>query len=96
MLKIVLSSLAEQGLIDIWAYTAEQWSFEQADNYSEQLLAGFESLIKHPQLGVARDDLCSGYRALTVSQHIAFYKVVADDIQIIRVLHKSVDRPRHL
>ena len=96
MLKIVLSALAEQDLVDIWIYTAEQWSFDQADSYSEELVVSLNRLIKHPQLGLARDDLRSGYRALTVNQHIAFYKVETDNIQIIRVLHKSVDTPQHL
>jgi toxin ParE1/3/4 len=96
VLRIVQSALAEQDLVDIWVFTAEQWSFEQADSYLEVLVAGFERLTEHPQLGIARDDLRTGYRALTINQHIAFYTVVSDDIQIIRVLHKSVDTPRHL
>lgn len=96
MLKIVQSKLAEQDLVDIWVYTSEQWSFEQADSYLEMLVTGFEKLIEHPKLGIARDDLRSGYRALTVSQHIAFYRLNSDDIEIIRVLHKSVDTPQYL
>ncbi len=96
MLRVVQSALAEQDLVDIWVYTAEQWSFEQADNYLEVLVSGLERLIEHPQLGIARDDLRSGYRALTINQHIAFYRVNSEDVEIIRVLHKSVDMTRHL
>ncbi len=96
MHSIVQSSQAEQDLIDIWVYTAEEWSLAQADSYLEELVSGIDRLREHPMIGASRDDLRKDYRALTVSQHLVFYKVSEDEVQIIRVLHKSVDSPRHL
>lgn len=96
MHSIVQSSQAEQDLIDIWVYTAEEWSLAQADSYLEELVSGMDRLREHPMIGTSRDDLRKDYRALTVSQHLVFYKVSEDEVQIIRVLHKSVDSPRHL
>ena len=96
MHSVVQSSQAEQDLIDIWVYTAEEWSIAQADTYLEDLVVGIDRLQEHPMIGTSRDDLRKGYRALTVSQHLVFYKVSEDEVEIIRVLHKSVDSPRHL
>ena len=96
MPKVVQTAQTEQDLVDIWVYTAEEWSFEQADNYLDELANGLNRLVEHPQLGHARDDLRTGYRALPIGQHVAFYKMIEEEIQIVRVLHKSVDAPRHV
>jgi len=92
--SIVQSSKAEQDLTEIWIYTAEEWSLAQADLYIDELVAGIEKLGTHPELGYSRDDIRSGYRSLNVSQHIVFYKIMDEEIQIMRVLHKSVDIER--
>lgn len=96
MLKIVQTVLAEQDLTDIWVYTSEEWSLAQADTYLDEIASVILTLTEHPRLGHARDDLKKGYRALPTNQHIVFYKVLEDEIQIIRVLHKSVDVPQHV
>ena len=79
MHSVVQSSQAEQDLIDIWVYTAEEWSIAQADTYLEDLVASIERLQEHPMIGTSRDDLRMGYRVLTVSQHLVFYKVSEDE-----------------
>jgi len=94
--SVVQSSRAEQDLTDIWVYTAEEWSLAQADTYLEELVSGIDQLREHPMMGSSRDDLRKNYRALTVNQHIVFYMVSDNEVQVIRVLHKSVDTPRHL
>ena len=47
VLRIVQSALAEQNSVNISVYTDEQWNIEQADNYLNELVAGFERLIEH-------------------------------------------------
>ena len=89
MHRVVQSSQAEQDLVDIWVYTAEEWSLAQADVYLEELVSGIDRLREHPMMGASRDDLRKDYRALTVSQHLVFYKVSEDEVKIIRVLHKT-------
>ena len=96
MHSIVQSSLAEQDLIEIWVYTAEEWGLAQADTYLEELATGIDQLREYPMMGTARDELRKNYRALTVNQHTVFYVVSDDVVEVIRVLHKSVDTPRHL
>ena len=64
--------------------------------YLDELVAGIEELSTHPELGYSREDIRTGYRSLNVSQHIVFYRITNEEVQIIRVLHKSVDVQRHL
>ena len=64
--------------------------------YVDEFVAGIERLSSHPELSYARVDIRTGYRSLNVSQHIVFYKITNEEVQIIRVLHKSVDVQRHL
>ena len=96
MLKLVNTELAESDLLEIWLYTAEEWNLGQADTYIAQIGRSVNKLIDHPELGKDRSDLRKGYRSLLVNHHIVFYRVVTDEIQIIRVLHESVDLERHL
>lgn len=96
MRNIVYSFLAENDLLEIWVYTADEWSFSQADIYLDQLNTGVTHLISNPKLGREREDLRKGYRSLLVNHHLVFYKIVGEEIQVIRILHESVDVPQHL
>lgn len=96
MRDIVYSFLAQNDLLEIWLYTAEEWPLSQADTYLDQLNAKVKHLIADPELVQNREDIRKGYRSLIVSHHLVFYKIVGDEIQVIRVLHEGVDIPQHL
>ena len=96
MLRIVNSELAETDLLEIWLYTAEEWSLPQADIYLAQLGRTLKNLIDHPEMGKDRAELRKGYRSLLVNHHLVFYRLLDDEIQIMRVLHESVDLTKHL
>lgn len=91
MLRIVNSELAEIDLLKIWLYTAEEWSLSQADVYLSQLGSTLNNLLDHPEIGKDRTELRKGYRSLLVNHHLVFYRLLEDEIQIMRVLHESVD-----
>ncbi len=40
------------------------------------------SLLDHPELGTARDDLFPGCQNLLVQQHLVFYSITDDEILI--------------
>lgn len=96
MLRIVNSALAENDLLEIWLYTAEEWNLSQADNYVTQLVSALKNLLDHPELGKDRSDIKTGYRSLLINHHLAFYKLKGDEIQVMRVLHESVDIEKHI
>ena len=49
--------------------------------------AGWQQLSLYPYSGVAREDIAPGLRCLVAGQYLTLYRIAADGILIIRVLH---------
>jgi len=46
-------------------------------------------------MGSAADDIRPGYRRFPHESHVIFYMVDAEDILIVRILHKRMDALRN-
>ena len=68
----------------------------QADAYIEQLSDTMQALAEEALPGQAADDLRRGYRRWTTGSHVIFFVVVADGIEVVRVLHGAMDFLSHL
>lgn len=51
MAEFKLTNKAVEDLNDIWEYTIEKWSEEQADKYYNLLLNSFQEIADNPGLG---------------------------------------------
>lgn len=87
---------ARQDLEAIWRYTSEHWGEPQADLYVKQLDAGIQSLREFPDIGEPCDHVRAGYRKLHVNRHLIFYRRSDRYVEIVRVLHQSMDVRRRL
>ncbi|CAB3972636.1 MULTISPECIES: type II toxin-antitoxin system RelE/ParE family toxin [Burkholderia] len=90
-----LTPLAETDLEDIWTYTYEHWSLEQAELYVGELTEAFERLASGERVGRptrARGD----YLRYLVGSHVVFYREATETLDVIRVLHQRMDVDRHL
>ncbi|TMV08132.1 type II toxin-antitoxin system RelE/ParE family toxin [Arenibacterium halophilum] len=96
MREIHHSEAAKSDLVDIWIETYRQWGEAQADRYLDDIEHALKGLIANPQLGSDCSDLLQGARKLITGRHLVFYEVDTDRIFVIRVLHQSMDVPRHL
>jgi toxin ParE1/3/4 len=96
MRDIHLSQAARSDLVDIWAETYRQWGAAQADRYLDDIDRALQGLIANPQMGSDCSDLLQGARKLITGRHLVFYEVDPDRIFVIRILHQSMDVPRHL
>ena len=94
--KFFLRPLALNDLEGIWEYTFATWGEEQAERYLHELNWAFEELARHPKLGRSCDVIREGYRKHLVGSHVVFYRVDDQDIEIVRVLHSSMDFQSHL
>src|SRR5437879_754856 len=95
-LKLVISvaALADQGAI--WEYNAQKYGPKHADDYltflDEQLL----TLLSYPRRGVVVSAR-PGYRRLLMAKrsgghgHLAFYRITAEAIEVVRILHTAQD-----
>lgn len=90
-----LSPLAEADLEDIWLYTADNWSIEQAERYHATFVAAFEGLASGRKKGRAVD-IREGYFKYVVGSHFVFYRPSPLGIDVIRILHQRMDVSRHL
>ncbi len=100
-----LSPEAEQDFVDIVRWTAEQFGPGQARSYRDILLAAIDELSRGPEpvLSRPREEILPGVRTLHVSRagrrsrHFLMYRTSADGmIDLLRILHDSMDLPRHL
>ena len=96
MARIYKTQVAETDLENIWLYTFEQWSEEQADKYYDELVEGINKLLDNPELGKSRDNIRSGYRSMQINHHVVYYRIEKADIRIIRLLHERMLPAKHL
>lgn len=93
--KYVLSPMAEADLEAIWVYTAREWSAEQAESYTNDIIDSFEDITSGKKAG--RPALVrEGYLKTLIGRHAIYYQVRGEVIAIIRILHQSMDVDQHL
>jgi toxin ParE1/3/4 len=96
VLRIVVSPRAEADIVDIAAYTFENWGERQMVRYVEGLHERFMRLAAEPHAGRRREELGRGYRSIVHGSHIVFYRLTVRDLVIVRVLHGRMSPERHL
>ena len=86
-----LTPAARDDLIEIWNYTAEQWSPEQAERYLLSIETCLNTLADNPEMGRERPEINADYLSFPVEQHVIFYLRAPDHIQVIGILHGRID-----
>ena len=92
-----ISNEANNDLENIWIYTLENWSIEQADRYLNLIIDEIEFLCVKPDSGFDFK-IRKGYFRVKVKSHFIFYKINSkqNQLEIIRVLHEIMDIESHL
>lgn len=92
MIKYRFTNEAVRDLEEIWSYTKQKWSLEQADRYYNLIIDEIEFVSSNPLLGRSIDHIKEGYRSTKVKSHLVFYKQHEDNtILIVRILHQNMD-----
>lgn len=76
---------AEEDLVDIWCYIAQDNS-DAADSWIEQLGDTAWRLAENPGMGRLRPELLPNIRSFPVGDYILFYQEVENGIELVRVL----------
>ena len=96
MTGFVLSPAARADIGQIWDYSAERWGADQAERYVLGIRDACRDLAAGRMRGRAADDVRAGYRKAAVGSHVLFYRVREDGVlDIVRILHRRMDVPRH-
>ena len=87
----LISNKAVSDLEEIWLYTLENWSIEQADRYYNLIFDEIHFICKNLNSGKSKEHIRKGYRASKVNSHLIFYRIEKNIVEIIRILHESMD-----
>jgi toxin ParE1/3/4 len=92
MAKYIITNKAVDDLTNIWDYTYEVWSENQADKYYNELLEDCQTLADNQNYGKNYDEISLEIFGYKSGQHILFYrKLSEEEIEIIRFLHSCMD-----
>jgi toxin ParE1/3/4 len=90
--KYLISEKAISDLEKIWLYTLNKWSRKQADRYHKLVVEEIDFIVKNYEICRRIDFIRPGYRVSKVKSHLIFFKKTDDNIiEIIRILHQSMD-----
>ena len=91
-MNLKVSEKAQKDLINIWEYTFQKWSLEQADRYFNILVHGMNEICKNPDLGKSYEYFRKDYFKKKKKSHIIFFRIINNEtIEIIRILHQKMD-----
>lgn len=96
MAGFYLTQAAKADLKAIGRYTQREWGTAQRDQYLAILDECFHLLAAHPFRGTDCSGIRKGYRKYGAGSHVIFYRQVATAVEIVRILHGSMDTGRHL
>lgn len=77
---------AEEDLIDIWTYIAQD-NPQAADDLLDEIEAKAVVLAASPYLGAARPDIRPDLRHSVVGRYLILYRIITDGVQVVRVVH---------
>lgn len=95
-LPIQLAPKARQDFIDILRYTGETFGVGQLLIYRDKINDALQAIGQNPQLGHGRSDLPSTHLAYLVGSHVIIYRIGADSLGVVRILHQRMSLARHL
>lgn len=95
-MQLKLTPKARADLDAIWDYTVRQWGVDQAETYLASLGKTMQLLVENPGLGTRIDYVKSGYRKFPAASHLLVYRANSNTIEVVRVLHKSMELDRNL
>lgn len=97
MAKLIFRQEAIDDLSNIWVYTLQKWSENQADKYYRSIKFACKEIGENPDIGTEYSGVSSNLLGFKTAKHIIFYQIISDDeIEVIRILHERMDLKNRL
>ena len=96
MAKFILSLEAQNSLKSIQSFSIKHFGIKRTKTYLHSIHKRFQELAKTPSRGITREDLNVGYYSSFVGSHTIYYRVNNTHIDIIDVLHQSMEPSKHI
>lgn len=87
-LPLRLTWPARQDLTGLLAHSEQVWGEDQALDYEMAIVAAFDVVRRHPEIGEARPQHFAGGRIYPARRHIVYYRIDSIGIQVVRILHE--------
>ena len=91
-----LTTKALEDFKEIGRYTQKTWGIKQRNFYLKQIDDVFYFIAEFPNRGQRCNDIRKGYLKYSAGKHIIFYRQIQEEIQIVRILHTSMNISNHL
>ena len=78
---------AQADLDDIWEFTRDRWSEDQARNYFQSLSSTFDLILAHPEMARERHEFSPPVRIHTIRSHVVIFQANEEAIDVIRIVH---------
>lgn len=88
--NIIRTPAADDDLFDIWLFIAQD-NEAAATRTLEKIKKSLDRLVRQPRGGRDRSELALGLRSFAIRPYVIFYRVIDDDIELVRVLHGARD-----
>lgn len=85
---IIRTAQAEEDLIDIWIYIAQD-NPVAADDLLDEIERRISLLADNPYLGPAREDIAEDCRYSPVGNYLILYRIIPNGIEVVRVVQGS-------
>lgn len=94
--RFVLRPEAVSDIDEIWEYSVRHWGVTRANRYVGEIRSVIEKVAKNPKLGRAFSNRRPDHLRALVGSQAVVYRVLDEQIDIVRVLHQRMDLPRYL
>jgi len=94
--ELIISPRAKNDLVKAYQYGLVNWGRSHALSYLNQIQAQLWQLTEQPKIGIERTALLLNMRSLVIKKHIVFYRIINNNIEIIRILHARQDPQLHV
>lgn len=92
MSEYVISEKALEDINNIWIYTTENWSVEQADRYYNSIIDEIEFIVQKIELARDFGKIRKSYKYSKIKSHLIFFKKnKSNEIEVVRVLHERMN-----
>lgn len=88
---VVVTDEARDDMRSVALYGLLNWGDEQAERYHASIAAMLDSLARFPKLGRRAADVTGNVRVAGVGHRRILYRVEADSILVLRVLHERME-----
>jgi len=96
-MTVLFLPAAKDRLVEIWEYTSSTWDDEQADGYVDGLIATVQKFAaRRDSWSPVKQRRFKGVYSIRYRHHFIFFKVMADSLGVISILHESMDLPNRL